>query len=281
MDDEQAPPNALVPTTPQLPARTELADRGLALAHQLLLSSCRENEWLKEIREKANAGDALAQWVVGIEYKMGGSWVAQSYECAVQWFRKAAEQGHARAQRHLGLAYLHGTGVSEDHAQAVMWFRKAADGGNSDAYCNLGLAYENGLGVPQDYAQAVEWYRKGAEHGDQVAQNNLGVMYDWGRGVPEDEQEAASWFRKAADQGDATAQSNLALAYSTGRGVPQDYVEAHKWMDLAVACASPEEDREAFSESLDAISKQMTPEQLAEAQKRARELIEAFQQRRR
>jgi TPR repeat protein len=44
------------------------------------------------------------------------------------WYRKAADQGHARAQCNLGLMYANGQGVAQDHATATTWLRKAADG---------------------------------------------------------------------------------------------------------------------------------------------------------
>jgi TPR repeat protein len=46
---------------------------------------------------------------------------------AVKYYRMAAEQGHATAQKCLGVCYKNGTGVEHDAAQAVYWYRKAAD----------------------------------------------------------------------------------------------------------------------------------------------------------
>ncbi len=106
--------------------------------------------------------------------------------------------------------------------------------------------------------------------GDAEAQSNLGVMYTKGEGVPQDATEAVKWFRKAADQGDANAQHNLGLAYWAGAGVPKDYVNAHKWFNLAAATG----DKEARSGVQD-LSRLMQKEQIAEAQRLAREWHEA------
>jgi len=138
--------------------------------------------------------------------------------------------------------------------------------GNSDAQHNLGVMYDNGQGVTQDYAAAMSWYRKAAEQDDAYAQTNLGFMYANGRGVPQDYVQAVSWFRKAAEQGDAYAQTNLGVMYYSGRGVPQDYVQAHMWWSLAAAKG----DADAIN-NLDQIAAKMTPAQIAEAQKLARE----------
>ena len=49
-------------------------------------------------------------------------------ERAEQW-RKAAEQGDAKAQYYLGHCYNMGEGVAQDKAEAVKWYRKAAEQG--------------------------------------------------------------------------------------------------------------------------------------------------------
>ena len=54
------------------------------------------------------------------------------------------------------------------------------------------------------------------------------------------------------------------------QGVSQDYVEAHMWFNLAAAQSS-DEDREPYVKNRDAVAERMTAEQLAEAQRLARE----------
>ena len=75
-----------------------------------------------------------------------------------------------------------------------------------------------------------------------------------------------SWYRKAAEQGHAKAQLNLGIMYFTGRGVPQDYVQAHMWFNLSAA----QGDADA-TKNRDIVAAKMTPAQIAEAQKLARE----------
>jgi len=77
----------------------------------------------------------------------------------------------------------------------------------------------------------------------------------------------------AAERGDATAQYNLAVMYDTGRGVLQDYVMAHKWYNLAAShYATWEADiGGSAARSRDRLTTRMTPAQIAEAQKMARE----------
>ena len=107
---------------------------------------------------------------------------------------------------------------------------------------------------------------KAAEQGDANIQLQLGAMYLLGQGVPQDNAKALAWYSKAAEQGHAIAQYDLGLMYSEGKSVPQDYVEAHKWFSLAAAQGV----RMATDFQKDIIRK-MTPAQIAEAQRLARE----------
>ena len=58
--------------------------------------------------------------------------------------------------------------------------------------------------------------------------------------------------------------------YEQGQGVSQDRVAAHMWLSLADAQAS-DADRDTFVEARDTIAEEMSAEQIAEAQRLARE----------
>ena len=120
---------------------------------------------------------------------------------------------------------------------------------------------------------SVRQWRLLAEQGDAAAQVMLGAMYGRGRSVPQDYAEAVKWYRLAAEQGSASGQYGLGLCYLAGNGVPQDYVLAHMWSNLAVSRfpASEAKSRNLAIEVLDTLASLMTPEQIAEAQKMARE----------
>ena len=117
-----------------------------------------------------------------------------------------------------------------------------------------------------DYATELKKWRPLAEQGDADAQTNLGLMYRFGRGVPQDDKEAVRWYRLAAEQGFASAQNNLGQMYADGRGVTQDYVQAHMWVNLAGV-----EGDEGYRKQRDILAEKMTPAQLANAQRLARE----------
>ena len=142
-----------------------------------------------------------------------------------------------------------------------------------------------GLAVAEPFEDATKAYNRGdyetayrlikplAEQGLPEAQVNLGLMYDRGQGVPQDFAEALKWYRKAAEQGFAEAQTNLGIMYYTGQGVPKDYVLARMWFTLATSGypASENAKRERAEKFSDIAASKMTPAQIAESQRLARE----------
>ena len=134
-----------------------------------------------------------------------------------------------------------------------------------------------------DYATALKLLTTLAEQGDALAEARLGVMYYEGRhvasdplrdprlpadpGVPQDDVEAMKWFRLSAERGYAPAQVFVGMAYEYGSsGLPEDLVLAHMWLSLAAAQGAKN-----AAELRDLFALGMTPNQLADAQRLARE----------
>jgi TPR repeat protein len=110
-----------------------------------------------------------------------------------------------------------------------------------------------------------------AQQGDAEAQYDLAKNLETGRiGLKRDMVQAEHWYRAAAEQGDPFAQAGLAILYQFGKGVKADPVEACMWYTLAAA-GTRGGDHDSIAEMLANLTQQITPEQRAEAQKRARE----------
>lgn len=122
-------------------------------------------------------------------------------------------------------------------------------------------AYDRG-----DFAMAMQIWKPLAEAGDAFSEYNIGLIYAYGKGVAIDYAEAAKWYRAAADQGYVYALVGLGKMYLAGDGMPPDKVQAYMWMDIAASRG----DRDA-GDYRETVAKQMTPEQIAEAQALARE----------
>ena len=117
-----------------------------------------------------------------------------------------------------------------------------------------------------DYATALREWRLLAEQGNARAQFDLGLLYENGDGVPRDYAKARQWYEKSAAQGGAKAQFYLGMQSAFGEGGPLDLVQAHMWYSLAAGNGHA-----AATVYRDDLARQMTPAQITEAHKRARE----------
>ena len=116
-------------------------------------------------------------------------------------------------------------------------------------------------------ACADERARTGAETPPAEADFNAGVAaYKQG-----DYATALREWHPLAKQGNAQAQSNLGIMYYNGQGVTQDYAQAHMWYNLAASSFPPGEDHDEAVKNRDIVAEKMTPAQISEAQKLARE----------
>lgn len=197
---------------------------------------------MKELRRRAEQGEATARFELGHAYHYGTTPLGQAigndgisvdWELAFKWYRLAADQGLPDAQFYLGLMYADGDGVAKDNEEAFKWFHKAAIRGDSVAQGNVGQAYQVGLGVTVDHQEAVRWLQMAADQDYWKAQTGLGVAYAEGLGVEVDFKEAVKRFHIAAKARCAIAQYNLGVAYFNGHGVARDDEEAAKWFSMS------------------------------------------------
>ena len=117
---------------------------------------------------------------------------------ATEWYRRAAEQGHGRAQFYLGVMCLEGRGIrgvsdsddeedatrshaewEHDTEEASRWFRLAAEHGVTSAKWYMGDMEE--APAMNNFDNALMWRREAALEGDPAAQYTLGVKYEEGR----------------------------------------------------------------------------------------------------
>ena len=160
---------------------------------------------------------------------------------------------------------------SGNYPRAYSELRGLADTGNPVAAYVLGRMYIAGQGVPRDSAEGMKWLRLAAEHGEPNAEIQLAARYEAGVGVPQSDEEAFLWYRKAAGRGSAVAQLHVGVMYAGGRGVAQDRVKAHVWLNLATASLPPGEIRNSAAWLRDSITVQLTPAQVVEAHRQARD----------
>lgn len=168
-----------------------------------------------------------------------------------------AEHGDAEGQHQLGKIFDYGWGVPKDSAKASYWYEKAAVQGHVKAQNALGM-----LLTRTDPERSVRWLRAAAEQGHPSSQHFLGAACEKGAGVPRSYEEAARWYERAARQGDGMAMHGLASLYARGLGVKRNLVTAYAWNNVSAT--------QGWGMSMsyrDVLEKEMTKEQLREAQK--------------
>jgi len=164
--------------------------------------------------------------------------------------------GRQRTKLELCIATIH-------ESKRLAQFAKYCSGGNCD---------QAAVGEEINRQLSAGRPRRMAEVGYARAQYDLGVVYAKGRGVAQDYVEAAKWYRLAADQGDSDAQYRLGLMYMMGQGVPPDDVRAYMWLNLSMTDGATTEWFEKTVGGLrDTVAQRMSSEQIAEAEKLARE----------
>lgn len=156
------------------------------------------------LRSAAAAGDAAAEFLIGVKYTEGDGVPADLATAAV-WYQKAADKGLAPAQYRLASLYEKGRGVTKDLPKAKAWYTRAAEAGNAKAMHNLAVLFAEGGGEQPDYAAAAKWFESAANFGVKDSLFNLGILYAGGIGVDKDLVASYKWFAIAADQGDPEA----------------------------------------------------------------------------
>ena len=122
----------------------------LMAAQAAFVPSTAEERYVADLRARIARGDVEAEVALGNLYESGDV-LPQDPAQAAEWYRRAADKGHAGAQMNLAMMYLEGQGVRRDVQQAVAWYERAADRGDAIARFSLGSIYENGAnGVARD-----------------------------------------------------------------------------------------------------------------------------------
>lgn len=166
--------------------------------------------------------------------------------------------------------------------------------GDAIAELDLGIYYMPSGEDKGNLSEGFKWISKSAKDGESHAQEMLGMFYEHGTGgmVEKDNNKAAYWYLRAAKQGDEQAQLDIGWMCFNGEGVIKDYVEAYKWFNIASTSTLKPPTREQLGnideesitnllqsisdkakEDRDVIAPLMTPEQIAEAQRRSAEFV--------
>jgi TPR repeat protein len=206
----------------------------------------KENEdTLEKLILDAENGNALAQSSLGMIFFDAGQNTDNSVRATEyfaksrEWFKKAAQQGHASGQNGMGLLCQLGADEPADFIQAIRWYHLAAEQGDASAQNNLGNLYLESKDEPKNHLEAFKWHLKAAEQGIASAQCMVGAFYAKGSGnTLQNPVEAIKWFRRAAAQKNTTALVALAYHYFNGLGTYFNKAAGYALLRLADAYKS-------------------------------------------
>lgn len=193
---------------------------------------------------------------------------------ALELYLKAADLGDNEAKYIAGGMYYKGYGTPRDLNKAFSLIYGAALDGKSTTESQklLGQFFLTGTSTPKNYKEAMKWFGLAAENGDRDAQSELAYLYFTGMGGEKDFDKAFYWYQESARQGLAVAQYSLGIMYFSGTGtVEADPVNAYGWLSLAAA-----QNHNGAKQARDYIEKNLSPEDLAAAQRRATEFFRAI-----
>ncbi len=216
----------------------------------------------KLLAEAFEKGEPDAAFYMGRLLEVGIDGKADP-QAAVAMYAAGAAKNSAMAKNRLGVLHMEGTGVLQDYEQGKKLICEAAEAGDANAQFNCGALYDQGKGVTKDTKKAMDWYKKSAEKGNIAAKNSLGIIY--ADGAEKDTTKAFQVWQQTAAVGNPFGLFRLGDAYGRGVGTPKDLVKAHAYLNLASARGVNE--AQAIRAELE---KQLTPEQITQAQQIAR-----------
>ena len=142
----------------------------------------------------AQSGDPDAQFNMGQAYKLGRG-VKTDPSAAIDWYGKAAKQGHSRAEDNLGLLMFQ----QGDRAGALPYLQRAAERGEPRAQYIVGTALFNGDLTAKNWVRAYALMTRASESGLAQATASLRQMDKY---IPQDQREEAMAVARSIGQQD-------------------------------------------------------------------------------
>lgn len=215
-------------------------------------------EALTAIKDKAEKGDKIAQFNLGVWHINETECVAKDIKVAAPFLCRAYDNGEKmaglqfqkfskhpsdqKAREIFGKeygceltqrqqAYAAETKELEEEAKANL---KKAEAGNVTAMVKVAETYlSNDYGLKQDYKEALRWFQKAADKGNAEAMGSIAAMYSRGD-IEKDNEEAFMWALKAAEKGDLDSQYLVGLNYYKGQGTEENLSKAIQWLSKAM-----------------------------------------------
>jgi len=153
------------------------------------------DEMMKRMKKRIEAGDAEAMFNFGNYYRQGLYDFPQDYTKALELFHRAAELGFTAAYCNIGYAYKKGKGVEIDEKKANHYYELAAIGGDSYARYNLG----NGELEAGNIDRAVKHFMIAVRSGQNESLDEIKELYTSGHATKEEYAKALQLYQTYLD----------------------------------------------------------------------------------
>jgi len=175
---------------------------------------------------------------------------SQSAVDAVRHMKEEKGNLEADALEKIGDMYDKGDGLPQSRSDAIDWYRKAAENGTASVQIKLSNQLLR-LGVDSIYPEVHRLCDKAAKLRYPPGIYCMGLLYQRGWGVSRDPAQAAKWFGEAINMGYPAAMLQLGKMYWNGEGVKQDKIAAYEFVSLAaVFLTEAKEEKEDFAKQM-------------------------------
>lgn len=191
-----------------------------------------------EWKQPAEAGDADAQFNMGQAYKLGRG-VEMDLNKALDWFGKAARQGHVKAEDNYGLVLFQ----LNRRPEAMPYIQRSVERGEPRAQYILGTALFNGQLVEKDWVRAYALMTRASDAGIPAATRSLAQMEGY---IPADQQQQGKTMAAALAKKENAAREQQLAGFPVSTA-PQKPVAQP--VELPPSSASPSAEAEAGAAS--------------------------------
>ena len=191
------------------------------------------NDIINNIKTLADGGDKDAQFAMGhfLQQSNQQNGVVQ----ALEYYKKAADQGHLQAMNNYGTILATSSQDAEKAKEGVQFIKQAADKGLNGARRNMATILLRGMaGEAKDADAAFKLLDAASKDKDSQADFEIAQYYAGGAGPEKkDDEKAWSFLQKASEAGNANALTYLgALLFDGGKigdkQIPKDPATAVK-----------------------------------------------------
>ncbi len=191
--------------------------------------------------DELSAGANTSQWQVEMaqNFDFGREGFVSDQIEALNWYTKAAEQGHGLAQVTLGVKYASGgTGFVKDVIRSARWFLIAAQQNYDTAQYAIANCFLQGSGVQQNLEKAYYWFQQSADKGIDEARYKMANMLLEGYGTDEEVDALMGWFSFFADENRSDAQYMYSKLLLARKASPENEINAIEYLNKAIALSN-------------------------------------------